>query len=171
MKLTPKNMNKVINTPAVKTLVNAWLLADASYKVINALEQDVYAELLREIPLWADCKHGDGKRITEVKDMYLSVDEASCMKIYERATAEFIAQNLLPANVEVSTSPSHESWQLRHDTAREIVRLTGTPFGVTSEKLYCSADGVANHNEWVNLTVKAIMCLPDFVAPQLKASK
>jgi hypothetical protein len=166
MKLNMRNLKKVVNTAEVKSLVSSWLLAEAGYNAQNAHECEIYAEILREIPLWADCKHGDGKRITQVKDMYLSVDEESCQKVYERATAEFIAEGILPVDSQVGTSISYEFWKLRSDAEREIVRLTGEPFGITSEKLYCTGNGVEDHKTWIKNIVGAIMSLPDFKSPE-----
>jgi hypothetical protein len=95
------------------------------------------------------------------------VDEESCQRVYARATAEFISEGLLPVGSDIGTSISYEFWKLRSDAEREIVRLTGEPFGITSEKLYCTGNGVEDHKTWIKNIVGAIMCLPDFVAPKI----
>jgi len=77
MKLESSKPEKSCQIPKkLKSLVSSWLLAEAALTVHKMnTEHEIYAEILREIPLWADCEHGDNSRITNVDKMYLSTDE------------------------------------------------------------------------------------------------
>jgi hypothetical protein len=82
VKLTAKDV-----TPALKSSVNAYLVARAFAEVMRERVNVVYQEVLQIHPLYEDMEtrrrgKGEPKRIFNPDRMYLSTDEETCSEVY-----------------------------------------------------------------------------------------
>ena len=173
--LNVQNMNKVVNTPSVKTLVASYLMQRAFTEIIRERVNAVYTEILNEIPIFEDMRdnsprfaNGERTRILNHNYLYLSEDEEAVQKIYDEMDSRLKKLQIKPENMEHDYCPALVEEEKLRDIEHLIIKETGNPFGVTVNKLVCGGNGLENYKKWIDLIVGAIVSLPDFENPLKK---
>ena len=164
--LTIKDMKRAIETPTVKKLVASWLLAKTHAEIMREKVDNVYREILEEIPLYDDKDfgsertRGSGDRITDQKHFYLSSDESSVQKCWDEADKRLRDIGLKPESMPAEYCPALVS---EHEVLKIewlLLETTATPIGISWKSLYGE-----KREKWLNLVVGAIVILPDFTNP------
>jgi hypothetical protein len=163
-----ETMKKTYNNSEVKSLVSTWLLQKAYSEIVREKVNSVYADVLAEIPIFDDfqAKHKDYKsigRILTVNDMYLSNDLESCNKIYIEVDKRLKEKGIKPLDMKWEFCPALTEESKLTDIEHKIIKLTGSPFGVTVDKLLMY--GLDSYNKWIDLSIKVIVNMPDFKNP------
>ena len=168
--LTIEKMNEVYNTPEVKNLVGSWLLQKAYTEMIREKVDSIYEEILQEIPVYEDLiRHSPRynnepiKRITHNKYLYLSEDEESINKIYNLADKTLREKGLKPDTMKNDYCPALVAESDLTDIEHKIIEITGNQFGINVNNLLYS--GLDSYHKWIDLTVSAIVNMPDFKNP------
>lgn len=170
MELNLENLKKTVNTPTVKSLVSSWLMQKALAEILREQVNAVYLEVMREIPIFSDYKTsarrmGDGSRIFDPNHMYLSTDEESCQKIYDRVEILTRERGIKPPEMKDGFCPALVAESDLTKIEHLIISETGDPFGITIDKLFASADGIERYHKFLDLIIGAIVNQPDFKNP------
>lgn len=163
-----KHTIKDIDTPAVHSMVRAYLMARTFAECQRERVDEIHLAILTECPIYADMRDG-GEAITRSKDLYLTTDEAACQDFYAEADARLRKAGIKPADMPRDHCPALVAENLLRKIERELIDVSGKPFGVTADKLLCARNGLENWKQWVDLVCKLIVNLPNFEAPKLCA--
>jgi hypothetical protein len=156
---------KDIDTPAVHSLVSAYLMARTYAKCQRERVDAIHLAILTECPIYTE----DGEAITRSKDLYLSTDEAACKDFYAEANARLRNAGIKPADMADEFCPALVAEHLLCKTERALIEESGKPFGVTADGLLCARGGLENWQKWIDLVCQLIVNLPNFVTPKLCA--
>jgi hypothetical protein len=159
---------KDIDTPAVHSLVRAYLMARTYAECQRKRVDEIHLAILTECPIYADMRDG-GAAITRSKDLYLSTDEAACKDFYAEASARLRKAGIKPADMADEFCPALVAENLQRKTERLLIDESGKPFGVTADGLLCARGGLENWQKWIDLVCRLIVNLPNFEKPKLCA--
>ena len=163
-----KHTIKDIDTPAVHSLVSAYLMARTYAECQRERVDAIHLAILTECPIYADMRDG-GKAITRSKDLYLSTDEAACKDFYAEANARLRHAGIKPTDMADEFCPALVAEHLLCNTERALIEESGKTFGVTADGLLCARGGLDNWQKWIDLVCQLIVNLPNFVTPKLCA--
>lgn len=163
-----KHTIKDIDTPAVHSLVRAYLLARTFAEVQRERVDAIHLAILTECPIYAD-QFDTTEQITHSKDLYLSSDEAACQDFYAESDARLRKAGIKPADMPRDYCPALVAENLLRKIERELIDVSGKPFGVDADGLLCARGGLDNWKQWIDLVCKLIVNLPNFEAPKLCA--
>jgi hypothetical protein len=169
MELTQANMMKVYKSKEVKSLVNAFLLQKTIVDVTREEVNSVYAEILQKIEIFTDAfpesKRHKLERIFDHDKMYLSKDEDAAAKIYDEADRILKQRGIKPESMEHDYCPALVAEEKLRKIEHALIDATGRNFGVTVTKLLSGINGLKNYDNWIDLSVKAVVNMPGFVNP------
>jgi hypothetical protein len=163
MKKPNAQQRAIMESDEVKSLVSSYLVAKASFEILDIKVSKVYAELLEKYHVLDD----EGKRIYNHEYLYTSNDDETINKIYSEAEKLLRERKIKPDDMKDGYCPALVAQELLSGIAKEIIEITGAPFNVTPHKLLCA--GLNKYNEWIELIVGLVMSLPDFKKPDLKS--
>ena len=142
--------------------VNTYFLTRAYAETITEKVDALYAELLKEFPLYSD-KHDDGQQIVSRDRMYLSDDDATCQKIWDEADSRLRKLNLKPDDMEKDFCPALVA---KHDLIkieRAIMEIGDKFTGIDSKQIY----NMDHRQRYIDLLVGLTCSLPNYKKPKL----
>jgi hypothetical protein len=167
MKSKPK-MSEVL-TPALTSAVNAYLMARTYAEVMTEKVEAVYLAILTECPVYGDLvprrTGGEPVQILKSRDLYLCSNEALCQDVYEEANKRLRALKLKPADMKDEFCPALVAQRIQTDAENLLIEIAGKPFGITNQKLLCSANGLKNRQEFIDLNVKLVVSQSGYKNP------
>lgn len=156
--LTPDSI-----TPAIKSGVNAVLIARAYAETMRTEVNKVYAEILTECPVYAD-RWGETKQILNPDDLYLCGNEDLVADAYAEANVRLRKLGLKPAEMLDDNCPALVAETLLIDAQHVLVGAAEEVFqGITIDKLLCA--GLDKYKQWIDLLCGLVISLPDFHNP------
>lgn len=173
------NITKSNITPALKTIVNAVLIAKASAKLMRSEVDKIQRAVLQECPLnladeWKARGRADRPlKITEPKDTYLSNDaefadySAECSK-RERAAG------LKPESMPEDHCPALVAEDIERQAVALLIDEAAASLGLDMsgadlrQKLFCL--GLDQYNRFVDLVIGLVVNSPDFKNPLQKSA-
>ena len=168
VKLTQKDV-----TPALKSSVNAYLMARAMAEVTREKVNEVYQEVLQIHPLYEDldtrARKAEPSRIYDPDKMYLSTDEETCSDVYADADFTLRERNIKPGDMPRDHCPALVAECVQRDTEHLIIETAAEMLAFDIEpkefgnKLLCL--GLEKYQEFINLCVGLVVKLPDFKNP------
>lgn len=162
--LTPENV-----TSAVKEAVQGYLLARANAEVMREKVNQVYREVLEIHPLYTDFmaeRREEIKRVTDVEDMYLSTDEATCGEVYRDANLTLREMGLKSDDMPDEHCPALVAEELQRDTEHLILEASSDMLELDfnghelKHRLLCL--GLEKYKKFIDLVVGLVVNLPDF---------
>lgn len=167
MNLTAKDV-----TPAVKSAVNAYLMARARAEVLRSKVDKIHRQILTEIEFYNDLEveHGKAKeRITEPKYTYLCEDKAALERYFLESDKRERLAGLKPDDMPVDHCPACTAeWEqtqiewLMLDCASEMLHMD-IDGQELNHRLLCK--GLETRQQFIDLIVKLVINLPDFRNP------
>jgi hypothetical protein len=169
VKLTAKDV-----TPALKSSVNAYLVARAFAEVMRERVNVVYQEVLQIHPLYEDMEtrrrgKREPKRIFNPDRMYLSTDEETCSEVYAEVNLTLRERGIKQPETPDDHCPAlvaeHLQTKAEHliiESAAEMLKV-GIDAGEFQNKLLCM--GLDKYREFIHLCVGLVVKLPDFKKP------
>ena len=158
---------KDIDTPAVHSLVSAYLMARTYAECQRERVNAIHLEILTECPIYAD--KDNGQAITRSCDLYLTSDDQACTDFYAEANARLRHAGIKPTEMADEFCPALVAENLLRTTERALIDESGKPFGVSADSLLCARNGLENWKKWIDLVCKLIVNLPNFEAPKICA--
>ena len=160
METTLENMKKVFNNPEVAEFVKLMIIQKSKAEQIRKQVNDVHREVLSRIELYNDLnrKHFPDepiKRITEGKDIYLSMDDNNLEKFYNEADKILREHKIKPENMERDYCPALVAENDLVTIEHKLIKLTGESFGVTVSSLL--SGGMETYRKWIELVTMAII--------------
>ena len=152
--------NKV--TPALKSAANAYLLARAYHETMREKVDEVYREILTEIPVYAD-QFDHTEQILDVKNLYLCSDDEECKDVYAEGNKRLREMGLKPDDMPDSHCPALVAERDQRDAERAIfeaasvmleLELTGQEL---NNGLLCMKKGLEKRQEFIDATVGLIL--------------
>jgi len=163
-------------TPALKSSVNAYLIARAFAETMREKVNEVYKESLSIHPLFEDFmserRNGANKRILDVDKMYLSTDEATCKEVYADVNYVLKEKGIKPDDMPDDHCPALVAEELQRKTEKLIIDSAGEMLGFDfdgkelSHRLLCL--GLEKYRQFIDLCVGLVVNLPDFKSPLAK---
>ena len=155
---------------AVGTYLLARTLAEVTRKEVDAIETEILAEMP---PFRATLCGEDGHRITNPRDLYLAEGQDEQMEAYYAETDKRLrAAGIKPDDMADDFCPACVAESLLLDTERLIIE-TGAPMvgqgDDFADKLLCGK--MEHRDKFIDLTVRLVVSLPDFKAPELLAGR
>jgi hypothetical protein len=162
MERKPK-MEEVV-TPALKSCVGTYLLARAAAEVLREKVDKVYREILTERPVYAD-KLENSRQIFKGDDLYLVSDDVVCQQIYAEADRRLRALKIKPDEMPSDYCPALVAEELQRKSEFALIEEAGQPFGITYDRLMSSKNPMKNRQDFIDLTTRLVVSLPDFKNP------
>jgi hypothetical protein len=156
-----------IDTPAVHSLVRAYLMARTYAECQRERVDAIHFEILTECPIYAD--KDDGQAITKSGDLYLTSDDQACKDFYAEANARLRHAGIKPTEMADEFCPALVAEHLLRKTERILIDESGKAFGVSADGLLGTSKGLENWQKWLDLVCKLIVNLPNFETPKLRA--
>jgi len=165
------NLTKEDVTPAVKSSVNAYLLARTYAETKRGQIDAIQRAILAEFPIYA--KLDNGELITDPKHVYLCTDEAELKFYYDECNVRTRAAGLKPDDMPDSHCPALVAETIQTQTEHLLIECGAEMLGVDDpkgfgNKLLCS--GLKHYEEFIRLIVSLVVNLPDYKAPRLTAA-
>lgn len=159
--MTPqmKQLDKVINTPQMFDLVNAYLLQRAYAETMRERVDAIWQALLNENETYEEDK--PDKRITEPRSAWLT-DDATFARLAAEANRRERAAKLKPDEMPDEYCPALVAEEQLNGIERAIIETAGAPLGITTHRLLCQTNGLEKRAQFLDLVIKAVFCLPDF---------
>lgn len=158
---TTNEMNQIV-TPAVKSLVSAYLLARTYAEVQRERVDEIHLAILTECPILDD---ETGEPLLRSKDLYRTDNEALCADFYAEADKRLREAGIKPASMPTEFCPALVAEHELVKIERMLIDESGKPLGVDHNKLLCARHGMENWRKWIDLVVGLIVSLPDFKNP------
>ena len=158
--LTPMKPEAVA-TPAVKSLVNAYLMARVMAESMREQVNAIYLDILTECPIYGD---RDGRQIFDPGRLYLCDNMSLVQDAWDEADQRERKAGLKPASMPADHCPALVA---EHDLIKvewELIKASGEKLGVTNTKLLC-AGGSEMRQKFIDLVVGLVISLPDFKSP------
>lgn len=162
-------------TPAVKSSVNAYLMARVYAETMRAAVDKVYKESLEIFPLYTDrnelrdpSRRKPKERIFDHDKMYLSKDEETCKEVYADVNFQLRKQGLKPDSMPDDHCPALVAEHLQVKTQWLLIECAAEMLGESNPKdfnnqLLCA--GLDTHKKFIDLVVGLVVNLPDFKSP------
>lgn len=161
-------------TQAVKSSVNAYLMARAYAETMREKVDVVYKETLEIFPLYTDltsrriskrrrCKP---ERIYDPERMYLSADEETCKEVYADVNHQLRKQGIKPETMPDDYCPALTAEHLQTKTEHILIDAAAEMLGETGDfrhRALCL--GLDKYKQFIDLVVSLVVNLPDFKNP------
>jgi len=168
-------MKKPQVTQAVKSAVNAYLMARTLAECERARVDEIANNILKEIEFypakeWAEMRCKETERITDHKRSYLMSNED------HKDFLLYLKDDLIKSGYEIKSIPGEAEHSyccpaltaesLQSDTERLIIEAAAEMLGETGDfhhTLLCN--GLDKYNQFIDLVVKMVVNMPDFKNP------
>ena len=153
-------------TSAVKSAVNAYLLARAHANTMREIVNKYYKEALEIYPLYTD-RHKKAEQIYDVKRMYLSEDEQTCEDVYNDVEYRLRRDGIKPPEMPDGQCPALVAESIQRDAENLIIEATGEMLGMDIDSLEIKTRllHMGKYYEYIDLVCKLVVNLPDFKNP------
>lgn len=162
-------------TPALKSSVNAYVLARAYAETMRERVNEVHREILAECPLYADLRARNGQeedatQIFESKDLYLCSWELGVTDFYKISNFELRKRGLKPDNMPDDHCPALVAEHLQTKTEWILIEAGAEAIGQEdpkgfNDKLCCA--GMDKRREFIDLLCKFVINAPGYRAPNI----
>lgn len=170
-----KKLSEKDVTPAVKSAVNAYLMARAYAETMRAQVEPYYKKALEIIQVYEDHTFGDRhkptmKRIYDHNEMYLSQDEETCKEVYADVNFHLRKDGIKPDSMPDDHCPALVAEHLQLKTEWLLIESAAEMLGVDNPKefndqILCARNGLEKRKKFIDLVVRLMVNLPDFKNP------
>ena len=156
-------------TQAVKSSVNAYLMARAYAETMREKVDPFYTEALAIHPIYTDLTtraNTEVERIYNREQMFLSEDDETCKEIYADVNFHLRKAGLKPDNMPDSHCPALVAEHLQIKTEHILIDAAAEMLGENGEfrhTLLCN--GLGAYKKFIDLVVKLVVNMPDFKNP------
>jgi hypothetical protein len=170
--MTPK-LNPHDIPAEVHAAVKIYLVTRAVFETLEPKVNTVYAQILDEISLYNDLeqrRNGDTRhqahntpdtprrRLTSVKEMYLSENEEDCARVFDLAHDRLTAEGIKPADMDREKCPALVAYSVMSDAGADLVNKTAAMIGEKEDfrhRLLCS--GMEKYQKFIDLAVGLVL--------------
>ena len=167
-----RKAERALNTPAVHSLVRAYLLARTFYEVTKEQVDKVWLEIMtNDIEVYIDARPGrrqrpnQGERLYDHDKFYLSSDEEAFQKGLDLADERLRAAGIKPADMSRDHCPALVARNQLSKIQNALVDEAGAFLGITADRLL--SHGLDDYYKFIDLVVGAVENSPTFEHPKL----
>jgi len=159
-------------TQAVKSSVNAYLMARAYAETMREKVDEVYKETLDIFPLYTDLERRGGdktQRIYNPGRMYLSKDDETCKDVYADVNFQLRKKGIKPDSMPDGHCPALTAEHIVVKTKHLLIDSMAEMLGEDDDfqhKLLCA--GLDKYQEFIDLAVRLVVNMPGFKNPLTK---
>jgi len=158
-------------TQAVKSSVNAYLMARAYAETMRAAVDKIDREILEECPLTNDLEIRHDRpagSVTDPKYTYLCENEDLMDDYYQESDKRLRAANLKPSSMPFDHCPALVAEHLQIQTQWLLIESAAEMMGIENPENFNNdllCNGLDTHKKFIDLVVGLVVNLPNFKNP------